>query len=240
MDHLEQLEQLESQPLEYFHSYENCWCDPRLSASSLPTECSFAESPSPDRTTSSPEHTTPLSLDITEYQPHSKGQKADTFKQFPIELIQSIASTLSLPAAVSFTLTCRRVSIILGSQYLNQLREKGGPERLEFVELLERDLPRHILCYKCGVFHSRKQRQPFLPTFCKIADIKSYHRLYLGPEFDSITFLLAMKFNRHGFDPSEHLSNLTGSGTILRPTHIRHWESTPRIVNGHFLLRRQT
>jgi hypothetical protein len=48
-----------------------------------------------------------------------------------------------------------------------------------------------------------------------------------------------MKLHRYGLDCSEQLSLLTGYSS--RPTfgYVYQWESAPRIVNGHFLLRHQ-
>jgi hypothetical protein len=173
-------------------------------------------------------------------QPHPQSTSL-VFKKLPTELFQLIATFLPLSAAVSLTLTCRQASVILRGRYLDRINKKGCPEKLEFVQLLERDLPRHILCAECELLHSRKQLQnPPSITPCEIADRSFYLSLYIQPQFDSITFLLAMKLHRHGLDSSKLLSHFTGSGTIRRITHIQHWKSQPRIVNGHYLLRHQT
>lgn len=96
------------------------------------------------------------SPDSAKPPPHPQSTSL-VFKTLPPELFQLIASFIPFSAAVSLTLTCRKASIILGSRYLDWLNVKGNRETLEFIKLLERDLPRHIVCVECEVLHSRKQ-----------------------------------------------------------------------------------
>lgn len=67
--------------------------------------------------------------------PRLNSLKYSPLKVLPIELIMSIAESLPLQAAVSFTLTCRPIWNILGNHYLNQLKIKGNkPDRLAFLD----------------------------------------------------------------------------------------------------------
>ncbi|KFY90524.1 hypothetical protein V500_05155 [Pseudogymnoascus sp. VKM F-4518 (FW-2643)] len=207
-------------------------------------------SASPDRITFPPIYYTGRpSVDSTEPQLQPSSLQYSPFKELLIELFLLIASFLPLPAAASLTLICRSARIILGSQYLDLLQGRVHERReffrlrrelSRFLQLLARDLPRHIACIQCVKLHSRTQKQVHKATPCKKADHKSFASLYIHPEFDSITFLLAMNLHRSDLDYSDQLSRLSGFGTIPRADHIQHWESTPRIVNGHFLLRNKT
>lgn len=172
------------------------------------------------------------------------------FKQLPTEIIGSIAAFLPLSAAVSFTLTCRSVWFILGSQYLDRLREDqpDGFDRPVFLDILQRDLPRHILCLDCEMLHSRAQleylRLPDNLTPCTKADYASSVHRYIHDGFDSVTFLLVMKLHRSGLNCDELLSSLSEFRSILirgayDTTHILHEEFAPRIADGRFLLRHQ-
>jgi hypothetical protein len=93
------------------------------------------------------------------------------------------------------------------------------------------------VCIACETLHSRTQKQLHKATPCKKADLDSLVSLHIHPDFDTITFLLAMKRHHSGLDPSALLSRLSGSRTVSKADHTHHWESTVRIVNGHLLLR---
>jgi hypothetical protein len=167
-------------------------------------------------------------------------------KILPIELIVSIAEFLSLQAAASFTLTCRPVWYILGNQYLDQLNVKGHkPNRMAFLELLGRDLPRQILCYDCQLLHSstkwryNSRWSSAEQAKCTLKDMDSDVDINIHDGFSSIAFQSAMKLHRHGLDCSMQLSLLTKSRSSIGYGYTYRWESTPRIVNGHFILRHQ-
>ena len=174
----------------------------------------------------------------TESQPQSSSLENSPFKQLPTELIKSIAEFLPLSAAASFTLTCRPIWFILGSQYLDRIRATNGFNRPVFLDLLQRDLPRHILCLDCEMLHSRVQLRKQMP--CTKTDYASSVRWYIHDKFNSVAFLLAMKLHHSGLNYDEQLSSLSGFRSLSMHSHILHQEFAPRIANGHFLLRHQT
>ncbi|OBT80539.1 hypothetical protein VF21_00316 [Pseudogymnoascus sp. 05NY08] len=149
-------------------------------------------------------------------------------------------SLLPLLDAASLSLTCKSALFLLRSKHLNQFRWRGNPERLEFLHLLARDLPSHIVCIECSKLHSRPQKQLHKATPCKKADFNSLVYLHIHPDFDTITFLLAMKRYHNSLDPSAQLFLLSGSRTISKADHTHHWESSTRIINGNLLLRQPT
>lgn len=169
------------------------------------------------------------------------------FTKLPIELTVSIAEFLPLQAAASFTLTCRPVWYILGNQYLDRLSATGHePDRLAFLELLERDLPRQILCYDCQLLHSGTKRRynslwcEYNDVPCAARDATSYVEYYIQEGFCSVTFQSAMKLYRNRLNYSDQLSLLTGFGSPFAHGYDYKWISVPRIINGHFILRHQT
>ncbi|KFZ02733.1 hypothetical protein V501_09469 [Pseudogymnoascus sp. VKM F-4519 (FW-2642)] len=197
-----------------------------------------AASPSPNRTTSALLcSTTSPYLDSAEWQTQLSSPGYSPFDHLPIDLFELIVSLLPPIAAASLSLTCRSTLFLLRNKCLNQFRERSCPKRLEFLHLLSRGLPTHILCITCEKLHRRIQKQLHKATPCKKADFNSLVSLHIHPDFDTITFLLAMKRHHSGLDPSALLSRLSGSCTVSKADHTHHWESTVRIVNGHLLLR---
>lgn len=159
----------------------------------------------------------------------------------------SITEFLPLQAAASFTLTCRPVWYILGNHYLDRLKVKGHKsDRLAFLELLERDLPRQILCYDCQLLHSGTKRRynSLWSSYkrvspCASRDLTSYVKFYIQEGFCSVTFQSAMKLHRHGLDCNKQLSLLTGFVSARSWGYNHQWRSIPRIINGHYILRHQ-
>jgi hypothetical protein len=169
-------------------------------------------------------------------KPRLDGLRNSPFKELPVELVFSTVELLPLPAAVSFTLTCRSFSLSLGTRYLSQIRytelhlilremsrqtpcnelwhirckklwqildkERG---RLEFVELLQRDLPHKILCLDCSLLHSgdkswhRSQESRSKRSRCYTLDIGTVN-YYLYNGFSTPAFRKSMKLYRQGLD----------------------------------------
>jgi hypothetical protein len=133
----------------------------------------------------------------------------------------------------------------LGTRYLDQLRAKNHRHaRLAFLDLLQRDLPCQILCHYCRRLHSSTESRHNTRWDGKLArctreDDDSYVDEYIQDGFSSATFQSAMKLHRYGLNCSKQLSLLTGFHSSFEIGHNYQWESTPRIVNGHFLLRHQ-
>ncbi|OBT45742.1 hypothetical protein VE00_03911 [Pseudogymnoascus sp. WSF 3629] len=227
------------------------------SAESPSAESSSAESTLVHHTTplslqraapTSPNHTTSTSScsstspypDSAEPQPQLSSPGYSPFDHLPIDLFQLIVSSLPPLAAASLSLTCKSILFLLRAKYLNQYRRRGCRKRLGFLHLLARGLPTHIVCIECEKLHSRTQKQINEATPCKKADYKSNLSLHIHPDFDSITFLLALKRHHNNLNPRAQLTRLSASRTISKADHTHHWESTARIVNGNLLLRHKS
>ncbi|DAA76077.1 TPA_exp: Uncharacterized protein A8136_1114 [Trichophyton benhamiae CBS 112371] len=64
-------------------------------------------------------------------------------------------SILPLDDAAAFALTCRAAyKAISGRRVLQRLNKEPALYRARFLERLELDFPKHVLCYECGKFHT--------------------------------------------------------------------------------------
>lgn len=72
----------------------------------------------------------------------------------PVEILQHIHDLLPLSAAVSLSLSSRKMLSLLGSKSLHSLRaEDQITEKKRFLLALEKDLPGWQLCHPCSLFH---------------------------------------------------------------------------------------
>lgn len=71
----------------------------------------------------------------------------------PTEIILLIACELPISSTACLTLTSRRLSQILGPGFWQSLKSEAPDVFLEFLILLEKDLPGHFLCQQCIRFH---------------------------------------------------------------------------------------
>lgn len=81
----------------------------------------------------------------------SKQDPAAPIWRLPPELIQSIVKGSPPISASAFALTSRTVLAVVGRQYLKLNRD----DRLALLEHLQADLPYHLLCHHCAVFHTK-------------------------------------------------------------------------------------
>lgn len=102
------------------------------------------------------------------------------FDKLPTEIWQYLASNfLSFSAAAAFAFTCKRARYILGTQHWEAFVPNRHPpfpvmwcapnkhilgERLQFLELLDLNLPNHYITRKNVVFINRKQSAEKIPN----------------------------------------------------------------------------
>jgi hypothetical protein len=72
--------------------------------------------------------------------------------KLPTELLQQIANDLPVASAASFSLSCRHIHLLIGTQYLENLATSSH-ETLVFLKLVEHDLQNHIVCNSCRKLH---------------------------------------------------------------------------------------
>ena len=81
--------------------------------------------------------------------------KGATLVSLPNELLQHIASFLPITSAASLAFSGRHLRQALGDQYWLPLKDvTRSPLKLDFLIMLERDLPGYVLCHCCNRLHS--------------------------------------------------------------------------------------
>jgi hypothetical protein len=105
--------------------------------------------------------------------------------RLPTELVLYIAKMLPPASAAAFALTSRPILNTVGRGFLNLKRK----DRLKLLTLLQPDMPNHVLCYQCAVFH------------CKCSSYQQCHREAALPATDGaywLPFSWALQLmNRH-------------------------------------------
>ena len=78
--------------------------------------------------------------------------------KLPPGAIDQIASYVSLADLASLALSCKAFSTLIGTAPWDALKlSENKEERLNFLARLDRILPKHLLCYDCGIYHVRSQ-----------------------------------------------------------------------------------
>ncbi|KUJ12494.1 uncharacterized protein LY89DRAFT_722097 [Mollisia scopiformis] len=167
--------------------------------------------------------------------------------RLPTELLQQIANDLPLASAVSFSLSCRHVYLLLGTQYLENLATATcDHERLVFLNLLECDLPSQIVCTPCRKLHEIKNAKKYmegsgwreLELDCLGSDWEAMVTDYIHDNFSSTVFKMTMKHHRNfGFDARTRqlldlLSEKTSSLPWCAGSLVREYEVRCRIKNS--------
>lgn len=136
--------------------------------------------------------------------------------KLPTELLQQIANDLPVASAASFSLSCRHIHLLIGTQYLENL-VTSSHETLVFLKLVEHDLQNHIVCNSCRKLHriqdARKYTEngqrvwPVVVPDCLSDDRDAMVTLFIHENFSTTVFKMAMK--HYHYDPrSRQLLNL--------------------------------
>ena len=184
-------------------------------------------------------------------RPRPIALESSALGKLPPELILYIARLLPPASASSFSLCCRPIYFILGTQYLKALEVDDQSDRYQFLTLLERELPNHILCYYCKKFHeiSKAYRHVYSNRSyyasnhyleCWIADLELTNTVYLHRDFSFTVFQMAMKLYRQSLGYSKLLTLLSyKSKTDFRYGNAEQCSALARIEGGSLLFREQ-
>ena len=167
----------------------------------------------------------------------------------PPELILYITRFLPPESTLSFSLCCLPIHSILQSQYIKIVKEDQHLDRYQFLTLLERDLPNHILCYFCKRLHAMKHayqydsnrryaNRNFFP--CWKSNYNYLVTQYIHHSFSFRVFQMTMKLYRQGLNYSE-LLKLLSHQTEIRSIrgYEEHRTASSKIVAGSLLIRQQ-
>ncbi|KAJ8063034.1 hypothetical protein OCU04_008278 [Sclerotinia nivalis] len=127
--------------------------------------------------------------------------------RLPREILQQVASHLPLSSAVSFSLSCRHIALVIGTQYIDNLRNSHH-DKLKFLKLLERYFPDQIVCDSCGKFHKiqNAEKYSFNSSFwlspearplCTNEDLKNGMEHYMHWKLGTTIFKMVMKHHRY-------------------------------------------
>ena len=173
--------------------------------------------------------------------------------KLPPPIWQRILPQLSIADTASFALTCKAFQKLAGTESWTELAlsdERDRSQRLSFLPRLDRQLPNHLLCFDCGVYHLRIQRgQESLkmanvhnpvyecPNVTNPKKIYPRIRLTFGRVLP-LTFLqLAMRAHRFSLDYGIKIDSM--SRRYKDKEEVGTWSHQTRFasVNGHLLMR---
>jgi len=164
------------------------------------------------------------------------GPKQITSKISPLdklstELVQQIASYLRSSSAAAFSLSCRRIYFLIGTQYIESL-VTSNHERLEFLDLLERDFQNHIICIDCNKLHEIQNASKYTRQYyrfqhkskppCVINNIERLVWSGIHFDFSEVVFKMAIKrYQNYGHNTKDYqLRKLLNLLSASRPTEF--------------------
>ena len=172
---------------------------------------------------------------------------------FPPRVWQPILAQLSIADIASVAFTCKAFQKLVGTDAWGKIAIAEEPyrsERLSFLPRLDRQLPNHLLCFDCGVYHLRTQRghenlrptnvlNPVYecPNMSNPKKIYPRIRLTFGRALP-LTFLqLAMRAHRFSLDYGIKIESL--SKRYKDKEEIGQWSHQTRyaVVNGKLMMR---
>jgi hypothetical protein len=161
--------------------------------------------------------------------------------KLPTELLQQIAKDLPVASAASFSLSCRHILLLIGTQYLENLATSSH-ETLVFLKLVEHDLQDRIACNSCRKLHRIQDARKYsryhylVEPDCLVDDRKAMVYGYIHQKFSTTVFKMAMKHHHHfGYDArSRQLLNLLSvkSFTHRWRSLVKRQDAECQIKNG--------
>ncbi|KAH8676495.1 hypothetical protein BGZ60DRAFT_402737 [Tricladium varicosporioides] len=178
-------------------------------------------------------------------KPRPAALELSEFSKLPPELTLYIARFLPLESTLSFSLCCRPIYFMFGSQAFKNLGQNS--QCFEFLTLLARDLPNHVPCYYCKKLHAIKTAQqhifftyrhdtPWLPCWNANYSFTFFH---LHKNFSFTVFQMAMKRYRQGLNYSELLNLLSYKETHYQDGYVKHYTALGRVAHGSMIVREQ-
>ena len=163
----------------------------------------------------------------------------------PLEIIHYIVSFLSTTSAAALAFCSHSMLFALGTKHWDDLRAMDYQERNNFLSILERDLPKYILCYQCAKLHLSSLKRtcdPYVPAWlrkrpCFINCGLDWY--YPEQYFRYEHAHMAMKQHRLGLDSATFLNYISATKTIYQYTHTYQFSIEPRIRYGELFFRSQ-
>jgi hypothetical protein len=185
-------------------------------------------------------------------RPRPIALESSGLSKLPVELVLHIAQFLPPDSASSFSLCCRPIYFILGTQYLKALEENEQLDRYKFLTLLERELSNYIACYYCKKLHAINKAHRHLYTHryylgagCYLsssleAGLDIFTPLFIHDNFSFTVFQMAMKLHCQGLDCSKLLNLLSyKTKTHFRRGYVVQCTALAQIVDSSLIIREQ-
>ena len=81
------------------------------------------------------------------------------FGRLPSKVWTQVVTYLEVPDASSLALSCKPFRDLIRADIWNQLKVGNNyDERIDFLRRLDKDLPNHLLCFPCAIYHVRTQK----------------------------------------------------------------------------------
>ncbi|KAH7411279.1 hypothetical protein BKA64DRAFT_704382 [Cadophora sp. MPI-SDFR-AT-0126] len=166
------------------------------------------------------------------------------FRLLPNELVLYISSFLPREAMAALALTCHPLRLALPESFFKVPWE----DKINFLELLERELPGHVVCRYCRKLHAIERAEMYLLTrimrapysACRWEQMWSDIDRYFHKEFSIVVFEMAMKQYRLGLNTSRLLRLLSSEArTYQKVGYVEQHNALARVVDSRLLMRDQ-
>lgn len=174
--------------------------------------------------------------------------------KLPAELLQQVANDLPVASAVSFSLSCRYIHLLIGTRCLENLAT-ADHETLVFLKLVEHDLQNQIVCNSCRKLHrmqdawkyteNGQRAWPVVGPVCLFDDRRAMVTSYIHNNFSTTVFKMVMKHHHQfGYDAqSRQLLNLLSKkfgADAWGGTLVRKQKAECQIKNGSLFTCKRT
>ncbi|PVH80348.1 hypothetical protein DL98DRAFT_654755 [Cadophora sp. DSE1049] len=166
------------------------------------------------------------------------------FRLLPNEIILHISSFLPRDEIAALALTCQPLRLALPKSSFSLPWEN----KVNFLHLLERDLPGHVVCRYCRKLHAIKKAELYLLTramrapysACRWEQMWSNIEWYFHKGFSIVAFEMAVKQHRQGLDTSRLLGLLSSEArTYQKDGYVEEHRALARVVDNCLIMRDQ-
>ncbi|KAH8820005.1 hypothetical protein F5884DRAFT_33218 [Xylogone sp. PMI_703] len=175
--------------------------------------------------------------------------ESSTLGRLPLELIIHIGDYLTPISAACFSLSCKYIYALLGSD-LSSNSETRDYTKEDMIKLLARGSSRHIFCTQCAKLHTISQASNYVFALrqtgrrqpsCLRLDRTDGSLKYINSRFSHIVCQMVMQLYRLGEDYTGLLDLLSHTEEIQRGLHkVEKISSLARISEDRILVRTQT
>jgi hypothetical protein len=174
-------------------------------------------------------------------------QESKLLKKLPLELFLHVLNYLPGSSALSLSLSCKQVRVLIVTYCIDRII---GADIPTFLALLERDLPDQVACSECERLHSMENSMRYIPhglqeeikrlPNCVSADGDTRTSSFVDGNFSTIVFRMVMK--SHAQDSKwtpQLLKTLSRNFAKEEDEYTKVSKTEYRIVESSLLMRTQ-